>query len=174
MLRYYYAGEYGIYFCWLIDQVGGEEWWGGLEANLARLLLRKFYFNNEVDEGVCKQSLELRTRCMRTTDIKPYLIPSDEPSVLEVLICVAERIQENLMYNPDYESRTTQFFAEIISVLGFDSVDNEQIDERIDMFLDGKVRLYDGEFGADPNNPTLWEQVNAYYKPLFELENNDI
>ena len=173
MFKYYAAGELGKYFAWLIDQVGGEEWWSGLEDNLARLLWRKYYWNNEVDEGVCKSSLELRTRCMRTTNIPPYLIPADEPSVLEVLVCTAEKIQENLMYNPEYESRTPQFFAELISVLGFDSVTSDQIDERVDAFLDGKIRLYDGEFGADPSNPTLWEQVNAYYKPLFELENAD-
>lgn len=174
MLQLYHAEQYREYFHFLLDQVGGEDWCGGMESNLARLLSRKFYWTNKIDEGVAVSSLELRTKAMEETDIPPYLIPSDEPSVLEVLIFIALRVDELLMFNPDYEPRVNQFFAEIMSVLGFDSCDEEQIDERIDMFLDGKVRLYDGEFGADPYNPTLWEQVNAYYKPLFELENPDI
>lgn len=171
MLRSYVAGEYKLYFEWLINQVGGESWWAGLEENLARLLHRKYYWNNKIDQGICGGSLELRTKCMREKEIPLYLIPSDEPSVLEVLIYVAFKVDEGLMFNPEYESRATQFFAEIISVLGFDSVDETQIDERIDEFLDGKVRLMEGEFGANPDNPTLWEQVNAYYSPLFDLEN---
>lgn len=173
MLRSYCAGEHKLYFEWLLNLVGGESWWAGLEENMARLLERKYYWNNKIDQGIVQGSLELRTKCMREKAIPIYMIPSDEPSVLEVLIYTAYMVDGWLMYNPDYESRWTQFFAEIISVLGFDAVDADQIDERIDEFLDGKIRLMEGEFGADPSNPTLWEQVNAYYSPLFDLENAD-
>ena len=173
MLKTFYAAGFEQYFQFLLDKVGGEEWCSGLEANLARLLFRKFYWTNDIDSGISRQSLEFRTEAIRAKICAPYLIPTGEPSVLEVLICVALKVDEWLMFNPEYESRAAQFFFEIISVLGFDSVDESQIDERIDLFLDGKIRLMEGEFGANPRSPTLWEQVNAYYSPLFDLENAD-
>lgn len=173
MLRIEWAEEYALYFGWLLDLVGGEEWWGGKERQLSRLLHRKFYWNNEIDANMAAHALELRTAALEQTDIPAYMIPGGEASVLEVLVSLSYRIDNSIMFNPEYGSRATQFFSELISILGFDELDVDQIDSRIDDFLDGNVKIMDGEFGMDPNNPSLWEQVNAYYSPLFDLENDD-
>ena len=171
MFQSFYAAENKLYFEWLISLVGGEKWWAGKEKILARLLERKYYWNNELDENMAGHALELRTKCMVETNIPTFMIPGGQATVLEVLISLAMRIDGSIMYNPDYKPRVAQFFAELMGILGFDEMDETQIDWRIDQFLDGKAKIFDMECGMEHNNPSIWEQVNAYYSPLFDLEN---
>ena len=155
------------YFHWLVDQVGGEDWWSDYYVSLYRLFDRKYYYVNPIDSSAYESGLGIRTEAiMDGVDI--LSIPNGEPSVLEVLIALCKKIDQSLMYNEDVGDRTPRWFDDIMTVLNFKKQDGN-IDRQIDRFLEGKAQITK-RMRFEPHEKTLWEQVNTFYVKQFDLE----
>ena len=153
------AGEYALYFEWLIEKVGGEDWWGDYMFALSRMFERKYYYVNPIDEAVYDGGLNLRTEAI-FDGVEVMSIPNSETTVLEALIFLADQIDTHLMYNEDTGSRIPRFFDDIMDALNFKKEDGA-IDRQIDRFLDGKSQITK-RVKYEPYAKTLWEQVNQY------------
>ena len=155
------------YFHWLVDRVGGEDWWSDYYVSLYRLFDRKYYYVNPIDSSAYESGLGIRTEAiMDGVDI--LSIPNGEPSVLEVLIALCKKIDQSLMYNEDVGDRTPRWFDDIMTVLNFKKPDGN-IDRQIDRFLEGKAQITK-RMRFEPHEKTLWEQVNTFYVKQFDLE----
>lgn len=159
------AGDWAGYFDWLMEQVGGDEWWADMEPNFVRLLERKYYWTNEIDSGLREKVENLRVRALYDR-VPVSAIPIGEVSVLEVLVHLAIAIDSDIMYDPAIGTcvRVPEFFNDIIVRLGF-NCDIEFLDQAIDDFLDGTRTIGHGE--------TLWMQVNDLYSDQFMVESEE-
>ena len=159
------AGNHKEYFGWLMDKVGGDEWWGDQEATFVRLLERKYYWTNEIDSGLQERIDTLRVGALYAR-VPVVAIPIDEPSVLEVLVHLAIAVDRDIMYDPAIGTgiRTPEFFNDIIIKLGM-NCDIEFLDQAIDDFLSGERKIGHGE--------TLWMQVNDLYSDQFRVESEE-
>ena len=156
------AGDYADYYDWLMELVGGVDWWGELENTMLRIFERKYYWTNPIDGNVKEHIEELRARAMRDR-VDPLQIPIGEPSVLEVLVYLAIEIDRNVMADGDSETgeRVPEFFEAMVQKLGFDcSVD--EIDHALDEFLSGVRVLGPGNY--------LWNQAQMLFLKQFEVE----
>ncbi len=159
------AGDHADYFSWLMDQVGGDEWWSDMEPTFVRLLERKYYWTNEIDSGIQDKIENLRVEALYS-GIRPSAIPIGEVSVLEVLVYLAKAIDTDIMYDPAIGTcvRTPEFFNDMVIRLGF-NCDADFIDSAIDDFLSGDRKISHGN--------TLWEQVNDLYSDQFMIESEE-
>ena len=155
------------YFHWLVDQVGGEDWWSDYYVSLYRLFDRKYYYVNPIDSSAYESGLGIRTEAIMD-GVGILSIPNGEPSVLEVLIALCKKIDQSLMYNEDVGDRTPRWFDDIMTVLNFKKPDGN-IDRQIDRFLEGKAQITK-RMRFEPHEKTLWEQVNTFYVKQFDLE----
>ena len=161
------VGEYTPYFIWLIDRVGGEEWWGEYIQSLVRLFDRKYYYVNPIDSGSYESGIDIRTAAI-FDNVDILSVPNGEPSILEVLVALSEKVDENLMYSELNGNRTARWFDDIMTTLNFKKHDG-CIDRQIDRFLEGKAQICK-RIRFMPHEKTLWEQVNLFYSKQFDLE----
>lgn len=159
------AGDYAGYFGWLMEQVGGDEWWADQEPTFVRLLERKYYWTNEIDSGIAEKVEKMRIKAL-VEGVPIIEIPNTEVSVLEVLVHLAIAIDEDIMFDPAIGTgvRTPEFFNDIIVKLGF-NCDAEFLDKAIDDFLDGTRKIGHGA--------TLWSQCNDLYSDQFMTESEE-
>lgn len=95
-------------------------------------------------------------------------------SVLEMLVALSIKCEENIMDNPEYGDRTAQWFWMMMSNLGLslmtdDIYDRDYVKERIDIFLnreyspEGKGGLfYIKDCSEDLRNVEIWAQLCWY------------
>ena len=162
------AGDYAPYFEYLINIVGGEEWWRDKILTMLRLLERKYYWHNDIDSNWAAHVESLRVSAMRD-GVLPIYILHDEPSILEVLITLAVHVGIDIMYNGStpVEERIPEYFNDIIEALGFDC-NVEAVDDAVDLFLSGERMLADPKANREV---TLWEQANYFFSSQFDIEN---
>lgn len=162
------AGDFELYFDWLMNIVGGEEWWDGYDENFIRLFERKFYWRLPLDGLLKDHIIDLRAKAIRIGKILPIFVPNDEASVLEVLVFLAIKIAYDLMYSPDRDpvEEVPLYFQDLISALNFDC-EKMFIDQEIDRFLSGETKI--AECGND--DATLWQQCNQFYIGRWKIEN---
>ena len=165
------AGEYALYFQWLIDQVGGEEWWGDYGLALIRLFDKAYYFVNRVDSAAYENGRALRTEAI-FDGIDPAVIPTDDTRVLEVLVSLAKDVDLHLMHNPAVGDRSPRWFEDMMNTLGFLDQSGE-IDSEIDIFLAGKSQITKKR-RTPAYSQSLWEQVNMFYLDQFDLETGEL
>lgn len=96
-------------------------------------------------------------------------------SVMEFLVGLAKRIEDDIMYDADSEDRTYKWFWEMIGNLGLDIYDNEHYTDKnvcdiVDRFLSrkyskngvGNVFRAPAKSGQDIRFGQIWEQVQAW------------
>lgn len=104
---------------------------------------------------------------------------SGPASVLEVLVALASRCEEQLMYDPDEGDRTYVWFWEMFENLGLDLFEDEWFDKQevleiVRRFLEREY-YPDGYLGAfwipkyekDMRKIDLWYQLNYYMQEKF-------
>lgn len=100
----------------------------------------EFIFEIPMDDNRAEDGIELRYRFGREQRYPDTMIASmldNTPcSILEMMIALSIRCEEQIMDNPDIGNRTGQWFWNMIVNLGLDSMDDEKFDqEKVDFIL---------------------------------------
>lgn len=162
------AGDYAPYYDYIMQIVGGGEWWDQCADNMLRLFERKYYWKHPIDENWQGHVDTFRLNAMKS--ILPIYILQGEPSVLEVLVCLTIDVALNIMWtdDTDYVERLPEYFNDIVTALNFDC-DYRDIDLVIDQFLDEDNMLAGS---GEDRRLTLWEQANYLFGDQFTIEND--
>lgn len=174
------------YFDWMYDLVCDERW--SKDSTYRKLFVRlydtEFTYTVPMDGNRFEDGVNLRYRFGREHGIDERQIATyldDRPcSVLEMMLALAIRCEENIMDNPDVGNRVGQWFWEMIVNLRLgnmkdDAFDPHYVDERLDIFLERRYGR-DGSGGAlfritDPSRDLrtaeLWYQMCWYLSELF-------
>lgn len=134
------------YFDWMCDLVYNEKQSRRLsyEKLLSYLHDREFVYTIEMDGNRAEDGTDLRYRFAESryrgdSRITTYL--DDGPcSILEMMLALALRCEEHIMYNPDIGNQVERWFWDMIRSLGLYSMDDSHFDEKkvehiIDRFL---------------------------------------
>jgi hypothetical protein len=140
-----------------------------------------FRYSIANDENRADDGINLRSRfifdCSYNNSVLGYL---DGPcSVLEMLVALAHRCEEQIMDDPDIGDRTGQWFWMMIKNLGLESMTDDQFDEefvneRVSIFLDREYES-NGEGGLfvldncryDLRTVEIWYQMCWYLNTIL-------
>lgn len=172
------------YFKWMCQLVSVRRYSKGRSYyKLLRFLHSvDFYYTIPMDGNREADGIDLRYRFGYENSYNESMITAfldDRPcSVLEMMIALAIRCEENIMDDPDIGDRTSQWFWNMIENLGLDGMDDEEYDERysdnvIKRFLDRNYKR-NGEgglfivrhSGRDLRNVEIWYQMCWYLDEL--------
>lgn len=175
------------YTKWLLDLVCGRRY--SKQVSYRKLLLHlhriEFTYILPMDENRAEDGKDLRWRYVithgYTDDEQDYILDVlDGPcSVLEMMVALSIRVEEETMDDPTIGDRTGQWFWGMIVSLGLGSMydsrfDEEYVDEVIDRFLDREYE-WDGKGGLftirhcdrDMRDIEIWNQFNMYLNSII-------
>ena len=117
--------KYDEYFEWLCDFVCGERF--AKEISFRRLLVylhnREFTYTLAMDSNRAQDGIDLRERYYGDPTIKGPC------SVLEMMVALSIRCEE-IMDNPAYGDRTTQWFWDMIINMGLGAMYDSRFDKK--------------------------------------------
>lgn len=165
------------YFSWLYDLVNvGPDSYELLFAHLHKTTFRYLIpkDHNRAEDG---EALRYRFALRRYPGLSPNIIIDilDGPcSVLEMMIALAIRCEEDIMDDPNIGDRTGQWFWGMVINLGLGSMrdaryDDQVVDYVLDCFMDREYD-YDGKGGLftvrkperDMRGVEIWHQLCWY------------
>lgn len=171
-----------LYFDWMYDKVCGESYNKSTTYyKLFRTLnQRQFYYTIDMDANRESDGISLRYKFGRENGIDQIIISSaldSRPcSVLEMMVALAIRCEDNIMDDDDYGDRTGQWFWLMIINLGLsgeadDKFNSTRVNHVIDRFLD---REYDrdgrgGLFYVE-NAPNDMREIEIWYQMHLYLQ----
>lgn len=176
------------YFDWLYEIVCYNN---PYYHKLLRMLFEiDFYWSMDNDLNRADEGLSLREefvnqyRCYNEDFDCDFF--NNSCSVLEMLIALATKIDDELMWNPDKGDRTSVWFWEMIDNLGLGNLDddefiscfsNEVVEENLDIFMGRKYNTngFGGLFPIQKCNKNLrkldiWKQANVYFLKKYGVE----
>jgi hypothetical protein len=170
------------YFEWLANLVGDS---GNRPKDISfrKLLMHlhsvDFIYTIPMDRNRHADGLDLRYRFSLLNDYGDgFDYDGDKCSVLEMMIALAIRCEEDITDNTNYGDRTSQWFWGMIRSLGLNSMtdavyDREYVDEVITRFLnreydpDGKGGLFRIKgIDRDLRKVEIWYQLNWYLQTI--------
>lgn len=173
------------YIKWLLELVSGKRY--SKQVSYRKLLLHlhriEFTYILPMDENRAEDGKDLRWRFVLTHDYEEdqdYILDIlDGPcSVLEMMVALAIRVEEETMDDPAIGDRTGQWFWGMIVNLGLGSMfdsrfDVDYIDNVVGRFLD-RDYAWDGKGGLftirhcdrDMRNVEIWNQFNMYLNSI--------
>ena len=173
------------YFEWMCQLVCNERYSRGLSYQklLGHLHNIDFQYVIPMDSNRAEDGIDLRYRFGYEKSYEGPMIASfldNRPcSVLEMLISLAFRCEENIMNNPDVGNRMGQWFWNMIVNLGLGSMNDSRFDPKytddvIFRFMDRKYKR-DGEGGLftiehckyDMRSVEIWYQMNWYLDSIL-------
>ena len=174
-----------LYFNWLYQLVCNDRY--SFKFSHHRLLMRlhsiHFSWIIKEDENRAYDGLALRYRFECENGLEPdtmNLYFGDKPcTVLEMMIALAIKCEEGIMYDPYYGDRTGQWFWSMIVSLGLGGMtdqryNREEVDDVIFTFLtrkydyDGKGGLFTiPDCGVDIRNVEIWTQMCWYIDSII-------
>ena len=174
------------YFKWMYKLVSDKRFKRSSYRKLLKCLHSiDFTYTIEMDGNRAEDGMDLRYRFGYFNSLEEQMIASyldDRPcSVLEMMIALAIRCEEQIMGNPDIGDRTSKWFWIMIDNLGLSNMDDDHYDENliykvIDRFLNhdydknGKGGLFIIENShRDIRNVEIWYQMMWY---LDDIINN--
>lgn len=166
------------YYDWLVNKISPDEYSRNCYQKILSLLFStKFISLVEHDENRAIDGLELRNMYYKDTGFSANKF--GDCSVLEVLIGLAIRWDDDLLYDPEDGERVNVWFWEMMENLGLTCQDDYRFDEDysrrvIERFLNRKY-LPNGRGGAFPVDSfsgdmrkiELWYQLNQYVLSQF-------
>lgn len=169
------------YFEWMYDLVSGFRFAPGNTYRKLLTFLHDVEFTYFVphDENRAEDGEELRYRycCAHSCEDLEYYL-SGPCSVLEMMVALAIRCEENIMDDPIIGDRTAQWFWSMVTNLGLGSMtDNKYnewlVNDVITRFLDRDYD-YDGSGGLfrvkhwhrDMRDAEIWHQAMAYLNTI--------
>lgn len=166
------------YFDWLVFQISPDyherERYSKL---LFALYSTEFFWVVPRDLNRAKDGLDLRNQYER--EVGAGIDIFGPCTCLEMLIALAIRCENELMYDPDFGDRTDQWFWIMIDNLGLDQFENDEFDkDEVDYILNRFMnREYgsNGEFCMFPGTESvknlkkmeLAYQINYYVKMIL-------
>ena len=186
------------YFEWLYSLVGTNWRFTRTNDSFRRLFKQlheiDFTYTLPMDSNREADGIDLRYRFGYDTDYSFAMIAAEidiHPcSVLEMLIALAVRCEEQIMSDPDYGDRTSDWFWGMLDSLNissfsdrvFDREREEYIQEAVDIFMDRRYEA-DGTGGGlfivtnppeDLRNVDIWYQMNwCLTKNMERLEKHE-
>lgn len=168
------------YYDWLLEQIKyypGEN--DNVDTALELMFDTPFRWTVENDDNRLEDGLQLRSIFMDDEGWNTNPFFEESCSVLEVLIALAIRIENDIMWDGQ-SNRTDKWFWEMYDNLGFNNVDVSDYMGLLDTFLD---RKYDkngkgGLFPLNKNNTNrrnnqrkieIWEQAQLYLMENYEF-----
>lgn len=167
------------YFEWLCSQVGylnGD----GYDILLGCLHSVPFRWVISSDSNRAEDGLELRDIFVDSEGWNTYPIENEPCTVLEMMVALAMRIENDIMWNGE-EDRTQEWFWIQVSNLGLDIFDDDHWDGMevkaiLDQFMDREVVGKEMVCCFPVRGWTLREQKKAeiwYQMQAFLMENYD-
>lgn len=174
------------YLDWMYDSMCNEKY---SKKNTYRMLFehlyeREFYYLIPMDSNRAEDGVDLRYQFGRkfgySDPVIAEFLDKRPCSVLEMMIALAFRCENQIMDNPDLGDRTGQWFWEMIVNLGLghmndSNFDRVYTDEIIDIFLergysrDGNGGLFKIEnTKKDMRTIEIWYQMCCYLSELYE------
>lgn len=167
-----------LYYKWLYDIVCANRYENISYNNLLSFLFkREFIYSLEMDENRYIDGISMRDRYEATLG-NEYSNMSGPCSVLEMLVALAVRIEE-MVNDPKFGDRTSQWFWMMITNLGIADMIDERFDEDranriISRFLnrrytrDGKGNIfYIPDSEEDLREVEIWYQLCWYLNTIF-------
>lgn len=174
-----------LYFNWLYQLVCNDSY--SRAASHRRLLMRlhsiDFSWVIDMDENRALDGISLRYRFECENSCEPGIMDfyfKDHPcSVLEMMIALSIRGEEQFMFDPTRGNRTGQWFWSMIVSLGLGGItdykyDREYVDDVIFRFLsrkydrDGKGGLFTiPNCGVDLRDVEIWTQMCWYLDSIL-------
>ena len=162
------------YFEWLCEIVYGSNYSKRISYDKLLIHLHETEFRYLIprDRNCAEHGIYLRYRF--ADDLSDYI--EGPCSVLEMMVALALRCEENIMDDPVMRNRTSQWFWEMIVNLGLGAMYDERYDEAyvddvIKRFLNreydpdgsgGLFRIRDVYFDADLRRVEIWHQLCWY------------
>ena len=178
------------YFCWLIRLVGDGYIEGNYQKLLWKLYVTDYIWELDYDRNRAADGVFLRKIFKREYGEFAYNFGNfgdanggqERPcSVLEMMVALARKAENDIMHDPDFGDRSSQWFWTMLENLGLDVYDDyhffeEEVDRILDIFLHRRYEN-NGSGGAFPiRNRTrdlrktdLWWQMNAYLEEHYPV-----
>lgn len=170
------------YFKWLIDRVDTPTYPVKDFKHLLNHLHSVFFISViELDENREADGIDLRYRFGYEEHIEPELIhqhiDTRPCTVLELMVALAIRVEEHIMYDDELGDRTGKWFWDMVESLGLSYMDNDDYDAGkvgriIEQFIRRKYRK-NGEGGLVtlPDCPHDLRKVEIWYQMQWYLNN---
>lgn len=174
------------YFCWLKGLINS----GFLEENYQKLLWKlystDFYYELEYDKNRAADGMYLRKIFSREYQMPFILVDAngqERPcSVLEMMVALARKAEDDIMHDPDVGDRTGHWFWVMLENLGLDIYDDYgyyegRVNQILDVFMHHRYAPNGGGGGMfsvrkccrDMRKTDLWWQLNAYFEENFPI-----
>ena len=186
MIRYNVAD---MYFEWLYELLCKERYSEGISYRKLLIHLHRtvFIYSIPLDSNRAADGVNLRYRFLNDRNYGSRLreeseiddLLQKECSVLEMMVALAIRCEENIMDDPRKGNRTTQWFWGMIVSLGLGSMtddryDKETIGDILERFMNheyernGKGGLFTVKnCRSDLRKMEIWKQLNYYLRTLM-------
>lgn len=175
------------YFEWMYQLVSGK---GTVGRSSYRMLLRhldsiSFRYTLPMDGNRAEDGIDLRYRFGRDNSYDQTLIAAyldDHPcSVLEMMVALALRCEEDIAYDPELGDRTYVWFSAMIDSMGLTDMDDYNYDERtvdraISTMLDrsyarsGEGGLFTVHSRRDMRIVEIWYQMCWYLDEVLNVD----
>ena len=166
------------YFLWLMELVDCPEEFSKL---LRKLFSREFTSRIYMDQNRINDGLALRRTYTADTGVEIGNEALVKPcSVLEMMVALACRIEDDIMFDPELGDRTPMWFWVMIDNLNLDGMSNDRFDaQNVDQILNVLIdRTYfmNGTGGLFPlkqpkvnqRRVEIWYQMNAFLLENYE------
>ena len=137
------------YFEWMYDLVSGDRYSNGISYRklLMHLHNTEFIFSIPMDENRAENGEHLRYRFSLRHHVNEEYLDIGPCTVLEMMVALAIRCEEEIMDDPEIGNRTAQWFWGMITNLGLGDMTDEYYDRRdVDDIL---TRLLNREYEPD-------------------------
>ena len=167
------------YFEWLVDLLQDDYLRDNYQKLLWKLFTTEFTWIVDYDSNRAKDGIYLRYLFSR--DIDEDFDMDIGCTVLEMMVALSRRCEDDIMYDPDIGDRTGYWFWTMIQNLTLDIYDDYMYDERaveyiLEVVLERKYTRngHGGLFPCDKNGTDfrkmdLWWQLNTYLNEEFPV-----
>lgn len=168
-----------LYYEWLLDFVCTDEDRNLYSNLLSHLYNKDFEWVRPLDRNCAVYGIKMRDEWLNTVR-KRWYFDKNECSILEVMVSLATRMEENVMSNVVFGDRTAYWFWLMIQNLGLIEMDDryyeeEKVEKILNKFLDRRYKK-DGNGGLfvikdrniDMRNVDIWQQAMGFLRKYVE------
>lgn len=172
------------YFDWMYSLVSDGNWLGATDYRQLLALLHEtaYVYRLPMDANRYCDGLDLRYRfgedCGYSDELVRLYLDQDACSVLEMMVALSIRCEENIMEDPAMGDRTGLWFWTMVVNMGLSAMDGPRFDRDrarriVQRFLDGRYEkdgtggLFRVE-GADMRSMEIWYQMCRYLEVVAE------